>query len=262
MTSSLLVTLLALGLGGGFLSGLLGLGGAIFMIPLLLYVPPLLGVGQFDMKLVAAISMVQVLSASLTGVLVHNKNRFVSKQLLIVMGVMNAVGNLAGSLYSKNTKSSLLLAIFATLAVVAAVVMFIPRREQGTDVAPENVKFNKPLAGAISLAIGCFGGMVGAPGAFLYIPVMIYLLGIPTRIVIGSTLGIVLLGAITGTIGKMVTGQIIWPYAIALVIGTIPGAQIGSRVSKKVNTKHLRLAIAVIIAVTGLRMWYQIMTGR
>ena len=90
----MLLTLLALGLGGGFLSGLLGLGGAIFMIPLLLYVPPLLGVGLLTMKEVAAVSMVQVLSASLTGVLVHNKNKFVSKQLLIVMGVMNAVGNL------------------------------------------------------------------------------------------------------------------------------------------------------------------------
>ena len=48
MNWSLLATLLALGLGGGFLSGLLGLGGAIFMIPLLLYVPPLLGVGLLD----------------------------------------------------------------------------------------------------------------------------------------------------------------------------------------------------------------------
>jgi len=56
------------------------------MIPLLLYVPPLLGVGLLDMKQVAAVSMVQVLSASLTGVLVHNKNRFVSKQLLLTMG--------------------------------------------------------------------------------------------------------------------------------------------------------------------------------
>ena len=262
MEWSLLLTLLFLGLGGGFLSGLLGLGGAIFMIPLLLYVPPLLGVGLLDMKQVAAVSMVQVLSASLTGVLVHNKNRFVSGRLLIVMGAMNAAGNLAGSLYSQHVKSAFLLAVFATLAVIAAVVMFIPRREQGADVPPEDVKFNKPLAAAVSLAIGCFGGMVGAPGAFLYIPVMIYLLNIPTRIVIGSTLGIVLLGAITGTIGKMVTGQIIWPYAIALVIGTIPGAQFGGRVSKKVNTKHLRLAIAVIIAITGLRMWFQIVSGR
>jgi hypothetical protein len=262
MAWSLLATLLALGLGGGFLSGLLGLGGAIFMIPLLLYVPPLLGVGLLTMKEGAAVSMVQVLSASLTGVLVHNKNRFVSRKLLLTMGVMNAIGNLAGSLFSKQTKSEFLLAIFASLAVIAAVVMFIPRREQGQDVAPEDVRFNKPLAAVISLAIGCFGGMVGAPGAFLYIPVMIYILGIPTRIVIGSTLGIVLLGAITGTIGKMATGQIIWPYAIALVIGTVPGAQLGGTVSKKVNTKHLRLAIAVIIAVTGLRMWYQVLAGR
>lgn len=261
MDIPLIITLVLLGLGGGFLSGLLGLGGAIFMIPLLLYVPPLLGVGQFDMKQVAAISMVQVLSASLTGMMVHHKNRFVSKSILIYMGTANAVGNLAGSLLSKQAQSSLLLAIFASLAVIAAVVMFVPKREQGTDIKPEDLKYNRILATLISLLIGSFGGMVGAPGAFIYIPIMIYLLNIPTRIVIGSTLGIVFMGAVTGTIGKMVTGQIIWPYALALVVGTVPGAQIGGNVSKKVNTKYLRLAIAVIIAVTGLRMWYQIITG-
>ena len=260
MDIPLLITLVGLGLGGGFLSGLLGLGGAIFMIPLLLYVPPLLGVGLFDMKQVAAISMVQVLSASLTGVIVHNKNKFVSKSLLLYMGVCNAIGNLAGSFYSQYTKSSFLLAIFATMAVIAAVVMFVPKREQGQDIAPDDLKYNKPQAMAVSLAIGMFGGMVGAPGAFVYIPVMIYLLNIPTRIVIGSTLGIVVLGALAGTIGKMATGQIIWPAALALVVGTIPGAQFGGSVSKKVNTKYLRLAIAVIIAITGAKMWYQVLT--
>ncbi|MBI5103277.1 MAG: sulfite exporter TauE/SafE family protein [Nitrospirae bacterium] len=257
----MLVTLLLLGLGGGFLSGLLGLGGAIFMIPLLLYVPPLLGVGQFDMKQVAAISMVQVLSASLSGLIVHKKNKFVSRSILLYMGSANAVGNLVGSLLSKQTKSELLLSIFATLAVIAAAVMFVPKREQGQDIPPEDIVYNKALALMVSLVIGTFGGMVGAPGAFIYIPIMIYLLNIPTRIVIGSTLGIVFLGAIAGTIGKMTTGQIIWPAAIALVIGTVPGAQIGGAVSKKINTKYLRLAIAVIIAITGMRMWYQIITG-
>ncbi len=231
------------------------------MIPLLLYVPPLLGVGQLDMKAVAAISMVQVLSASLSGLIVHHKNRFVSKSLLLYMGISNAIGNLAGSIFSKHTKSDLLLAIFATMAVIAAVVMFIPKREQGENISPDELMYNKPLSIFISLSIGSFGGMVGAPGAFIYIPAMLYLLNIPTRIVIGSTLGIVLMGAITGTIGKMTTGQIIWPYAIALVTGTVPGAQIGGNISKNVNTKYLRLAIAVIIAVTGVRMWYQVMTG-
>ncbi|MEW6426930.1 MAG: sulfite exporter TauE/SafE family protein [Thermodesulfobacteriota bacterium] len=262
MEPSFLLTLVGLGLGGGFLSGLLGLGGAIFMIPLLLYVPPLLGVGQFDMKQVAAISMVQVLSASLSGLIVHHKNKFVSGSLLFTMGVGNALGNLGGSLFSKYTRSSFLLAIFATMAVIAAVVMFIPKREQGGDIKPDELEYNRILAAALSLAIGLFGGMVGAPGAFIYIPAMIYLLNIPTRIVIGSTLGIVFFGAMMGTIGKAMTGQILWPYALALVVGTIPGAQIGGRVSKKTNTKHLRYAIAVIIAITGLRMWYQVLTGQ
>jgi hypothetical protein len=258
MNVHLIGALVALGLGGGFLSGLLGLGGAIFMIPLLLYVPPLLGVGQFDMKQVAAISMVQVLAASLTGVLVHNKHRFVSKSLLVTMGVCNAIGNLAGSLYSQHTKSSFLLAVFATLAVIASVVMFVPRREQGGNVSPDELDYNKPAAVIASLAIGTFGGMVGAPGAFIYIPVMIYLMNIPTRIVIGSTLGIVFMGAIAGTIGKMATGQIMWPAALALVAGTVPGARFGGNMSKKVDARYLRIVIAIIIAVTGIKMWHQV----
>jgi hypothetical protein len=144
------------------------------------------------------------------------------------------------------------------MAVIAAVTMFIPKREQGTDIAPEDLAYNKPLAAGMSLAIGVFGGMVGAPGAFVYIPVMIYLLNIPTRIVIGSTLGIVFFGAIAGAIGKAATGQVLWPVALALVVGTVPGAQFGGGVSKKVNTKYLRIAIAVIIAITGIKMWLQI----
>ena len=136
--------------------------------------------------------------------------------------------------------------------------MFVPKREQGENIAPEDLRYNKPLAAIVSLAIGAFGGMVGAPGAFVYIPVMIYLLNIPTRIVIGSTLGIVFLGAFAGTIGKMATSQILWPAALALVVGTVPGAQFGGGVSKKINTKYLRLVIAVIIAITGIKMWFQV----
>ena len=261
MNIAFLSTLLGLGLSGGFLAGFLGLGGAIIMVPMLLYVPPLLGVGQFDMKQVAAISMVQVLFASLMGVIVHSRNNFVSKSLLLYMGVCNAIGNLAGSLYSQHTKSSFLTGIFATIAVTAAVVMFVPKREQGENISPEELQYNKPLAVFFSLAIGVFGGLVGAPGAFVYIPVMIYLLNIPTRIVIGSTLGIVFLGAIAGTVGKMSTGQILWTPALALVAGTVPGAHFGGGVSKKVNTKYLRYVIAVITVITGINMWFQLAKG-
>ncbi len=262
MSLNLGFTLLLLGMGGGFLSGLLGLGGAIFMIPLLLYVPPLLHVGELSMKTVAAVSMVQVLSASISGVMVHHKNRFVSKALIASMGLTMVGGALAGSIYSKNSSSTALLAIFATMALIAAVMMFVPRPEQGGEVDPDTVTFNKPAAALVGLVVGFFGGMVGAPGAFILIPIMIYLLKIPTRIVIGTTLGIVFLGALAGTIGKLATGQIVWPMALALVLGTVPGAQIGGKVSKKTNVRTLRMLIAIIIAVTSIRMFYQVFTGR
>jgi uncharacterized membrane protein YfcA len=262
MTISLGITLFTLGLGGGFLSGLLGLGGAIFMIPLLLYVPPLLHVGQLSMKTVAAVSMVQVLSASISGVMVHHKNRFVSKTLIATMGVTMVLGSLSGSIFSKRLSSTFLLAVFATMAVIAAIMMFVPRPEQKEEVDPEKIKFNKPAAALVGLSVGFFGGMVGAPGAFILIPIMIYLLKIPTRIVIGTTLGIVFLGALAGTIGKFATGQIVWPMALALVAGTIPGAQVGGAVSKKTKVQTLRVMIAIIIAITGLRMFYQVFTGR
>ena len=64
MTLALAVTFLALGFAGAFVAGLLGAGGAFVMIPLLLYVPPLLGVGQLDIKEVAGVTMAQVLVAA------------------------------------------------------------------------------------------------------------------------------------------------------------------------------------------------------
>jgi uncharacterized membrane protein YfcA len=66
------------------------------------------------------------------------------------------------------------------------------------------------------------------------------------------------LGARAGTAGKMTSGQIVWPAALALVLGTVPGAHFGGSVSKKISTKYLRLVIAVITAITGINMWFQV----
>ena len=73
MTASFILTLAALGFAGAFASGLVGVGGAIVMIPLLFYVPPLLAVGSLDIKLVAGVTMAQVLAASAVGVWTHGR---------------------------------------------------------------------------------------------------------------------------------------------------------------------------------------------
>ena len=73
MTVALGGTLLVVGFSGAFVAGLLGVGGAVVMIPLLLYVPPLLGVGRLDIKAVAGVTMTQVLVAAAVGMLAHRR---------------------------------------------------------------------------------------------------------------------------------------------------------------------------------------------
>lgn len=251
--------LLVLGVLGGFLSGLLGLGGAIIMIPLMLLVPKILGVGVLSMKAVAGLSMIQVVFASLSGVVRHRKNKFVSIQLLMTLGIAVAVSSCFGSVISKYMSNQSLMIAFGVIAVVAALMMFIPPREEEKKISnPDDIEFNKPLAAGLGLLIGTLAGMVGAGGGFLLIPVMLYVLKIPIRVTIGTSLGIVLIGAIMGAIGKMATGQVDWLLAVALVISSIPSAQLGSIVSKKTPALVLRYSLTLVIILTSVQIWYKI----
>src|SRR4030095_12446320 len=83
VTVAFLITLIALGLVGAFVSGLLGVGGAIVMIPLLLYGPPLLGVGEIDTRSVTGITIAQVFVAAGSGMLAHRRRRLVPADLAL-----------------------------------------------------------------------------------------------------------------------------------------------------------------------------------
>ncbi len=254
---SFFLLLVALGLIGGFFSGLLGLGGSILMVPLLLFVPPWLGFPALDMKAVSAISIVQVFFSALSAVMVHRKNNAVSKPLILYMGTTSAIASLIGAWLSASVSASFLLLIFAGISTAATVLMFIPKKETEVDIPADQVPFNKPTAIGIALFVGTIGGLIGAPGAFIYVPLLMYVLNIPTRITVGSTLAIVLAGALFGGIGKAMTGQIPYVLAIALVIGSVPGAQLGGRLSKKVKVTYLRWMVTAIVVISTAKLWME-----
>jgi uncharacterized membrane protein YfcA len=110
------------------------------------------------------------------------------------------------------------------------------------------------VAAGSALLIGLLSGLVGVGGAFLLIPIMIYVLGVPTRAAIGSSLGVVLVSSSAGVVAKLATGQVMLPWATALVAGTLPGSWSGAQLSRRVPARRLRLALAVLVAVTALRM--------
>ena len=254
------VVIFSLGLGVSFFSGFLGIGGGIIMAPMLLYLLPAVGAATLDIKIVTGLTVTQGLFASLSGAIKHGSYSFVSRSLVLYMGVTILIFALSGALFSRWVSNNILGGVFATLALVAAILMFIPQPRRDVEVSPDEVSFSKGRAVAIAAIIGFLGGLVGQGGSFILVPLMLFVLKIPTRIALGSNLAIVFISAMAGFVGKITTGQVPIILATALVLGALPGAQLGGYVSKRTRPVTLRAILAGVIALAAARIWYDIFT--
>lgn len=242
----------------GFLSGLLGIGGGIVMFPVLLYLPPLLGLPGIDVKSITGLTMIQGFFASLSAMFFYHSRKLVNKSLVLTLGLSLFLSSLAGAILSGGVSDKLLLFIFGVMALAASVMMFIPRSYLKDDVREDNVDFHKPTAVLAGIVVGFFIGMVGQGGAFIIIPILLYVLKIPLRVALGSTLAIGLFSSTAGLAGKVATGQVPFRIAVVLLLGAIPFAQVGSRVSQKTGTKLLRWLLALLISATAVKVWRDI----
>ena len=252
-------TLVGLGFVGAFASGLLGVGGAIVMIPLLLYGPPLLGVGELGIKAVAGVTMVQVFVAATSGMLAHRRFQAVNAELAGVGGLSMAVGSFAGALLSKYVHDKWLLLVFTLMVTAAALLLLVPI-ERGEALTPaEHIRFSRLRTTLVAGGVGVAAGLVGAGGAFLLVPLLVVVVGVPIRVTIGSSLAITALGATAGVAGKLVTGQIPLAPTLAVALFAIPGAQIGAALSHRLSASHLKLTLFLVILLTALREWWNVL---
>jgi hypothetical protein len=113
-----------------------------------------------------------------------------------------------------------------------------------------------PLA-CCSLATGVVIGFLGA-GNFVFVPLLIYVFKVPTRVAIGSTLFIALMNTTSGFFGKFLTGQIS-VIAIFVVCGAAIGAWAGEIVHRRVSTRVLRLVYAAMVLLIAIRIWLTIL---
>ncbi|MBS4200885.1 sulfite exporter TauE/SafE family protein [Bacillus sp. FJAT-49732] len=253
-----IIVIFLIGFIGSFISGMLGIGGSIIKYPMLLFIPPLFGLAAFTAHEVAGISAIQVFFATIGGVWAYRKGGYLNKKLIIYMGTSILIGSFLGGFGSKLMSENGINLIYGILALLAAVMMFIPKK--GIDDIPLNeVNFNKWLAAGLALIVGIGAGIVGAAGAFLLVPIMLVVLKIPTRMTIASSLAITFISSIGSTAGKMATGQVDYFPAMIMVIASLIAAPIGANVGKKMNTKVLQMMLAVLILATATKIWVDIL---
>jgi uncharacterized protein len=277
---SLNVTLLLLmGFAIGFLSGMFGIGGGFILTPLLIFlgVPPAVAVGT---------SASQVVAASVTSAVGHwrRNNVDVHMGLLLVGG--GSVGSIAGVMALGFLKARGQLDLFVTLTYVVLLgvvggLMLIEsvnalratpakasasmrRGGQHTWIEglPLKTRFRHSrvyISTIPFVVIGAFIGLLtaimGVGGGFLLVPAMIYLLRIPTRIVIGtSTFQIVCVTAITTVLQAALNHSVDVVLSVPLMVGSVVGAQFGVGFAERFKAEQLRALLALIVVAVAVRM--------
>jgi uncharacterized protein len=240
------------------ISGMLGLGGAIMLIPAYLYLPSLFGLDGLGIKNISGMTSVQVFATSLFGMLLHRKKKAFNQPVVLTVGIPIVISSFAGAYLSGWVNPNLIVSIFAVMATTGAALIIFAQKTESAD-SEKSIDFNKFSAVIIGILVGFFGGIAGAPGAFLLSPLLMIVLKIPTRVTIGSTLGIVLLASFATSLGKISSGIVPFDLTAAAILFSIPGVFIGSNLSHKFTVSTLRWGIAVIIALMGLDIWFQIL---
>ncbi|HKY52468.1 MAG TPA: sulfite exporter TauE/SafE family protein [Candidatus Limnocylindria bacterium] len=235
-----------------FLSGLLGIGGGVVLTPLLLYLPPALGIGALPVKIITGLTIVQAISGSVLGASRHRAYGNVSTRLVWLMGPTGAAASLIGALISRDVSDRVLLGVFAVLALVTAAMLLLPVESQpgGRD----DLHLNVPLAVGISVVLGFCGGMVGIGAIATIIGALVYLLRVPPRIAIGTSLGIGMFAAVAALVGKWATAQVDPPLAALVAISAVVASPIGAWVSVRTRPQVLMKLLVAVVVIAALRM--------
>ena len=262
----------------GFLSGLFGVGGGFLMTPLLIFVgiPPAVAV---------ATEANQIVAASVSGVLAHWRRGNVD----LKMGMVLLVGGVIGSSFGVwlftflrelgqvdlviRLSYVVFLSIIGALMLVESVRAMMarrrdaPRRQHSHNWLhglPFKMRFRRSrlyISALLPLGVGIFVGLLaaimGVGGGFVMVPAMIYLLGMPTSVVVGTSLFQIIFVTANVTVLQSVTNQTVdIVLALLLLFGGVIGAQIGARFGAKIHGEQLRGMLAVIVLlVCGKLTW-------
>jgi uncharacterized protein len=274
---------LAMGGAVGFLSGLFGVGGGFLMTPLLMFsgIPPAVAVGT---------ESAQIVASSVSGAFAQWRRRNVD----FIMGAVLLAGGLLGSLFGVQMVGNLrrlglfdffvavcyvtFLGVIGTLMLIES-VNTMRKTRGGTVVSarrsgqhnwihglPLKLRFHRSklyISAIPPFVIGVFVGLLaaimGVGGGFIMVPAMIYLLRVPTNVVVGTSLfQIVFLTAATTVFHASQNQTVDVALALLLMVGGVVGAQFGAVAGERLKAEQLRFLLAALVLMVGLRFAWQL----
>ena len=282
MSANILI-FLAMGGAVGFLSGLFGVGGGFLMTPLLIFsgIPPAVAVGT---------ESAQITASSVSGAFAQWRRRNID----FTMGFVLLAGGIVGSVFGVQLVGSLrriglfdffvavcyvtFLGVIGTLMLIESVNTMRKLRRGGAVSSrrsgqhlwihglPLKLRFHRSklyISAIPPFFIGVFVGLLaaimGVGGGFIMVPAMIYLLRVPTNVVVGTSLfQIVFLTAATTALHASQNQTVDVALAVLLMLGGVVGAQFGAVAGERLKAEQLRFLLAALVLMVGLRFAWQL----
>ncbi|NDV85901.1 TSUP family transporter [Aurantimonas aggregata] len=277
-----ILVIMGMGVAVGFLSGMFGVGGGFLITPLLIFynIPPAVAV---------ATGANQVIAASFSGALAHYKRGTIDLKLGTMLLIGGAVGSVGGvalftllrRLGQLDLVVSLLYVVFlggvGGLMLVESLQAMWRRGDGSGEVKrsgkhnwvhglPFKMRFQRsklyvsiiPVIG-LGVMIGVLAAIMGVGGGFIMVPAMIYLLRVPTNVVIGTSLfQIIFTAAVTTVLQAATNNTIDVVLAFLLMLGGVVGAQFGAEAGRKLRGDQLRALLALLVLAVGLRLGFEL----
>jgi uncharacterized membrane protein YfcA len=234
----------------GFSLGLVGGGGSILAVPLMVYV-----VGVPDAHVAIGTSAIAVAANAAVNLSNHARGGTVVWSCALMFAVAGIIGAFLGSIFGKMIDGQKLLALFALLMLVIALLMLKTRARVGVaDVKMD--RGNTPAIAGLGLATGTLSGFFGIGGGFLIVPALMLATGMPIMNAVSSSLVAVTAFGLTTAASYAWSGLISWGLAGLFIAGGIAGGLIGTRSARLLAARRgaLNIVFAGVIIVVALYM--------
>ncbi|EXN42445.1 sulfite exporter TauE/SafE family protein, partial [Staphylococcus aureus] len=246
---TVIIVMLVIGILGGFISGLVGIGGAIVIYPALLLLPPLFGLPTYSAYIASGLTSSQVFFSTLSGSLKAYKNKNFSRTLILNMGSGMVIGSILGALLATVFNSQFVNVIYIIIALLALILMFIK-----VTPSTSHIKFNRVLLITIGGIIGLVSGIVGAGGAFIIIPVLLVIFKLPMNMVVTNSIVIAFISSIGAFIIKLLQGYIPINSAIPLILGSILFTPLGMKIGQKIPDSIQKGIVSILIVIAIIKL--------
>ena len=248
MVTSMIIMLL-IGIFGGFISGLVGIGGAIIIYPMLLLLPPLVGLPTYSAYIASGLTSSQVFFSTLSGSFKAYKNKDFSRTLVLNMGSGMIIGSILGAILANLINVQFVNMVYIIIALLALILMFIK-----VTPSTSHIKFNRLLLITIGGIIGLVSGIVGAGGAFIIIPVLLVIFKLPMNMVVTNSIVIAFISSVGAFIIKLLQGYIPVNSAIPLILGSILFTPLGMKIGQKIPDYIQKMIVSILIVIAIIKL--------